>query len=164
MLGFDIQQVLIHLLNFVILTFILYFLLYSPVKKFMDNRKKTIADQQTEVQNKLKDAEEIKSEYNKQLEQFNAEKQQMKLDCDKELQSYRDEQIKQAEVEAQQIIHNARVSAQAEKQKIVSGATKEIKQIVEDATTKMALNKDSNQSIDEFLKFAERGESVEEDK
>ena len=164
MLGFDIQQVLIHLLNFVILTCILYFLLYSPVKKFMDNRKKSIADKQTEVQNKLKDAEEIKSEYNRQLEQFNAEKQQMKLDCDNELQTYRDEQIKQAEQQAEKIIADAKAGAQLEKKKIVSGATKEIKQIVEEATTKMALDMDSNQSIDEFLKFAERGESVEKDK
>ena len=38
MLGIDIQQILLHLLNFVILFTGLYVLLYGPVKKFMDSR------------------------------------------------------------------------------------------------------------------------------
>ena len=37
-LNIDWQQILLHLLNFVILFAILYFLLYDPVKKFMDKR------------------------------------------------------------------------------------------------------------------------------
>ena len=37
-LNLDWQQILLHLFNFVILAGGLYFLLYKPVKKFMDNR------------------------------------------------------------------------------------------------------------------------------
>ena len=38
-LNIDLQQILLHLMNFVILFAILYFFLYGPVKKFMDNRR-----------------------------------------------------------------------------------------------------------------------------
>ena len=37
-LNINLQQILLHLLNFVILFVILYFLLYSPIKKFMEKR------------------------------------------------------------------------------------------------------------------------------
>ena len=39
-LNINFQQILLHLLNFVILAGGLYFLLYGPVKKFMDGRQK----------------------------------------------------------------------------------------------------------------------------
>ena len=37
-LNIDLQQILLHLFNFVVLFAILYFLLYKPVKSFMDKR------------------------------------------------------------------------------------------------------------------------------
>ena len=37
-LNIDWQQILLHLFNFVVLTGVLYFLLYKPVKSFMDKR------------------------------------------------------------------------------------------------------------------------------
>ena len=37
MLGIDIQQILLHLLNFVILFTGLYVLIYGAVKKFLDS-------------------------------------------------------------------------------------------------------------------------------
>ena len=37
-LNIDFQQVLLHMLNFVILFGGMYFILYGPVKKFMDAR------------------------------------------------------------------------------------------------------------------------------
>ena len=37
-LNIDIQQILLHLLNFVILFGLMYFILYKPVRKFMDQR------------------------------------------------------------------------------------------------------------------------------
>ena len=37
-LNINLQQIFLHMLNFVILTGGLYFILYNPVKKFMDQR------------------------------------------------------------------------------------------------------------------------------
>ena len=38
-LNIDWQQILLHLLNFAILAFGLYFLLYKPVKAFREKRE-----------------------------------------------------------------------------------------------------------------------------
>ena len=38
-LNINLQQILLHALNFVILFGALYFLLYKPVRDFMDSRK-----------------------------------------------------------------------------------------------------------------------------
>ena len=38
-LNIDWQQILLHLLNFLILAVGLYFILYKPVKKFMKKRE-----------------------------------------------------------------------------------------------------------------------------
>ncbi len=43
-LNLDWQQILLHLLNFVILFAILYFLLYKPVKNFIEKRRKAYED------------------------------------------------------------------------------------------------------------------------
>ena len=44
-LNIDWRQILLHLFNLVILFLILYFLLYNPVKKFMEKRKKLYEEQ-----------------------------------------------------------------------------------------------------------------------
>ena len=62
-LNIDWRQILLHLLNLVILFLILYFLLYNPVKKFMEKRKKYYEDQDAESKNKLADAEAKQKAY-----------------------------------------------------------------------------------------------------
>jgi F-type H+-transporting ATPase subunit b len=52
-LNIDIQQILLHLLNFTILFGILYFLLYSPVKKFMEKREQYYKDMDAEAKGEL---------------------------------------------------------------------------------------------------------------
>ena len=55
-LNIDWRQILLHLLNLVILFLILYFLLYNPVKKFMEKSKKHYEEQNKESEAKLADA------------------------------------------------------------------------------------------------------------
>ena len=57
MLGIDIQQILLHLLNFVILFTGLYVLLYGPVKKFMDSRIEEYKKQDDEAEDKAQSAD-----------------------------------------------------------------------------------------------------------
>ena len=66
-LNIDWRQILLHLLNLVILFLILYFLLYNPVKKFMEKRKKHYEEQNAESEAKLADAKANKEKYEKLL-------------------------------------------------------------------------------------------------
>ena len=66
-LNIDWQQILLHLLNFVLLFAILYFLLYAPVKKFMEKRCEYYKNIDEDAKDKLHQAEELKNEYAEKL-------------------------------------------------------------------------------------------------
>ena len=60
-LNIDIQQILLHMLNFVILFAVLYFLLYKPVKKFIDDREAEYKKAADEAKGKLEKADKALS-------------------------------------------------------------------------------------------------------
>ena len=62
-LNINFQQILLHLLNFVILAGGLYFLLYGPVKKFMDGRQKHYSDLKAQTEDELAKAKALEQEY-----------------------------------------------------------------------------------------------------
>ena len=64
-LNIDWQQILLHLLNFLILAVGLYFILYKPVKKFMKKREDDYAAREEKTAEALKDAESSRAEYEK---------------------------------------------------------------------------------------------------
>ena len=55
-LNIDWQQIILHLLNFAILAGGLYFLLYHPVRKFMDQREEHYRQMENEAQQRLDQA------------------------------------------------------------------------------------------------------------
>lgn len=68
-LNIDWQQILLHLLNFVILFAILYFLLYKPIKDFMQKRMDYYKSLYDEA-NKIKEQQTL---YNKTSKRFKNE-------------------------------------------------------------------------------------------
>jgi len=66
-LGLNLIEVLIHLLNLTILIIAVRFLLYKPIKKFIDNREKQYDDQDKESERKRAEAAELKEQYEKLL-------------------------------------------------------------------------------------------------
>ena len=61
-LNIDWQQILLHLLNFVILAGGLYLLLYKPVKTFMEKRQQYYQEQDAKAAKTLADAEKTMAE------------------------------------------------------------------------------------------------------
>ncbi len=109
-LNVDWKQILLHVLNLVILFVILYFLLYSPVKKFMEKRKKHYEDMENDANAKIKEGENLKTEYENLLQT---------------------EQEKQEE-----IINSAKKTAETEKAKIIADAKEKASAIIEKAGIK----------------------------
>ena len=72
-LNIDWQQILLHVLNFVILFGGLYFLLYKPVKNFMAKREAHYAEMAQKAQSELDSAEKIKADYQEQLKSVEGE-------------------------------------------------------------------------------------------
>ena len=66
-LNINLQQILLHALNFVILFGAMYFLLYKPVKSFMDSRKAHYEKMDEDAKAVLAEAEKTKAGYEAQL-------------------------------------------------------------------------------------------------
>ena len=148
-LNINLQQILLHLLNFVILFAILYFLLYNPVKKFMEYKKMDDSAKQN-----LAEAERIKDEYTKRIMSADAEIEKMKADAEKDAESLADKRLKIAEIEAETIIKTARSVAENEKKKIIDSAQKDIAEIITTAAEKVVGS--SSDVYNDFLENAEK--------
>ncbi len=142
-LNIDWQQILLHLLNFVILAGGLYLLLYKPVKTFMEKRQQYYQEQDAKAAKTLADAEKTAAEVRQQLKNADADAAAKLAD---------------ARAQAEQILADAHAAAQREHDKLLSDAQKELKDLAVTATEKLVLQSDGD-AFDQFLDAAERGES-----
>ena len=136
-LNIDWQQILLHLLNFVILAGGLNLLLYKPVKTFMEKRQQYYQEQ--DVKNADADAA--------------AKLAAAQKSADAAMQR----QLSDARAQAEQILADAHAAAQREHDKLLSDAQKELKDLAVTATEKLVLQSDGD-AFDQFLDAAERGE------
>lgn len=140
MLGIDIQQILLHMLNFVILFGALYFLLYKPVKKFMDKRNDYYDEIDNQAESKLADAENAKNTYEAKLADVDNEIEKIKKDSMEIAQKEADKKRAEAREEAAAIIESAKIKAEREKEEIIRSANKEIRVIAEEAAQKLVID------------------------
>ena len=142
-LNIDWQQILLHLLNFVILAGGLYLLLYKPVKTFMEKRQQYYQEQDAKAAKTLADAEKTMAEVRQQLKNADADAAA---------------KLAAPQTQAEQILADAHAAAQREHDKLLSDAQKELKDLAVTATEKLVLQSDGD-AFDQFLDAAERGES-----
>ncbi|MCR4813206.1 MAG: ATP synthase F0 subunit B [Lachnospiraceae bacterium] len=154
-LNIDWQQILLHLLNFVILFGILYFFLYKPVKDFMEKREAEYRQQHEDAKNALEEADRIKTEYEGKIAGAEEEISAMKSEAGAKNAEERTRMLEQAKADAAGIVEAAKKRGEMEHDKIIAEAQKEIADIVTTATEKIVLSADVSKSYDEFLKSAE---------
>lgn len=149
-LNINIQQILLHLLNFTILAGGLYILLYGPVKKFMDAREEHYKKLDDEAEEKLNAAKAAEAEYAEKMAEAKKEIAILRAESDKKAQAAADEKIEAAVKESREIIKKARESAEYEKSKIIADANREIEGLVSEAVDKMIATR-TGDSIEDFL-------------
>lgn len=155
MLGIDIQQIFLHLLNFGILFGGLYFILYNPVKKFMDKRVEHYQELETEAQNKLSEAESLRLKHEESLSSLKTELSEKRAEAEKELGLYRETQTEAAKEEAQKIINNATATAQREHDRIIEQSSSELTDLAVKAAKKV-IEEPVSDTYDRFLDAAEK--------
>jgi F-type H+-transporting ATPase subunit b len=153
-LNIDIQQICLHWLNLVILFFILYFLLYKPVKNFMDKRKQYFADLDNEAKEKLASAEKLKTDYEAQIAGAEEEIHAMKEQANKTAQNNSKEMIGRARKQAVEILDKAQKEANEEHMHMIEEADSEIDELVAKAAEKLVFS-DTSEAYEKFLKEAE---------
>ena len=129
-LNIDWQQILLHLFNFVILAGGLYFLLYKPVKKFMDNLD-------ANAEEKVANAKKLEEMYQNRLNDAETEIRDKKTRAVKEAEEEANAVLADAKKKKEQMLLDAREAAQHEKIRIIREAKEEIAELAIAATAKL---------------------------
>ena len=153
-LNIDWQQILLHLLNFVILAGGLYFLLYKPVEDFMGKRETYYADRQKEADRRDEETQALKTEYEQKLNKADEEIRERKKEAAGELEKVIRARTAEAEEQAKEIIEQAEKTARSRSQKALEDSNRDIRKLAIDAVEKLAVTSDSD-ALDKFLDEAE---------
>ena len=160
-LNIDYQQIFLHLLNFAILFAVMYFLLYKPVKNFMDKRKEFYEDRENETAKNLKEAEDKKKAYTEKLENAEEEINEYRVNAHKKVAEDNERSIRRAKEEADKIVKDARENAENERDRILESCNADIQSMVTDAAEKLVLKSTAGDAYDQFLSAVERGNDDE---
>lgn len=116
----------------------------------MEKREHTYLDMHHKAETELKEAEELKAAYEKNLETVEAEVEEYKKKAMEEAEREADELLQSTKQQAAQIIMEAKKAAQKEREKILESAQKEIASMVMDAAEKL-LSSSTSEALDRFL-------------
>ena len=155
-LNIDWQQILLHWLNLAILVGGLYFILFKPVKQFMEKRAAYYKELDQQAAQKLEQAESIKAQYQAKLDGVEVELHEARQKAQLAVQQSAEEQIKQAQAQARQIVAQAQAQAEHSKEKAIKDAHKEVRQLAMEAAEMLAFHPEVD-PFDQFLDTAEGG-------
>jgi len=114
-LGLDFLTLGAHILNILILFLVLRFLLYKPIKKFIENRANSYTQREEDVTNAEKKALELKAKYETQLKKAGNEAENLVLDSRRDANRRADEIIRQAREQADEMLELARKEIKEER-------------------------------------------------
>ena len=154
-LNIDWQQILLHLMNFVILAGGLYFLLYKPVKAFMDKRAAYYQEQADQAAQTTQAAQQLKADYEAKLSAADDEIREEKKQAQKDATAAAQQQLDAARAEAEKIVSGAQAMAERSREKIVRQAGQDVKDLAAEATEKLVLQSGGD-AFDQFLDLAEK--------
>lgn len=155
-LNIDWQQILLHWLNLAILIGGLYFLLFKPVKQFMEKRAAHYKELDESAAQKLQEAEAVKAQYQQKLDSVEAELHEARVKAQQAVQQSTEEQLDQAKKQAQQIIAQAHAQAEHSKEKAMKDSHRELRQLAMEAAEMLAFHPEVD-PFDQFLDTAEGG-------
>lgn len=150
-LNINIQQILLHLFNFVLLFGIMYFLLYKPVKDYMEKRKNEYEEAEKKSQDDLQAASELKKQYEDKLTEADALVASMKAQSSREAEAEREKIIANANSKADEIVEKAKKKAESEADRIMTETKKEIAGYVADMAEKIVQDSEDPEGFNTFF-------------
>ena len=146
-LNIDWQQILLHLLNFVILFTGLWFLLYKPVRAFMQKRREHYEKMDAEAAKKNAEAEEKRAAYEEKLAHAENEIAEKRRQAEKQTAEYSERQRRETDELARNIVADARQDAARIKAQATKEARAQIASIVTDAVGKIVLEDTASEAF-----------------
>ena len=148
--GLDVSKVpfdlIINILNIIIMFVIVRFLVYKPVRKFMDSRTAKLNEQSRIAKEQLTEAQELKESYN--------------------------EMIRLQEEQSEELLRKAKEDAEKQAAEITDTAKKKADKMIKDAQNRIAAREEESvlsmqdKIIDLSLNIAEKilDEKIDDDK
>ena len=159
-LNIDLQQILLHWMNLAVLTGALYFLLYKPVKDFMDKRAAHYQELEEQAADKLAQAERLECQAKAKLEAADDEIHDERMRAQQAASDAAQEQLAQAEEQARHIIAKAEAEAVQSKERALRESQREMRELAAKAAKKLAA-KPGDDFFDQFLDLTEGGRAHE---
>lgn len=159
-LNIDPQQILLHWMNLAILTGGLYFLLFKPVKQFMEQREAHYRELDQQAADKLAQAERLQAECQDKLDHADEEIRQERVRAQQAAAQAAQEQLEQAEEQARHIVAKAHAEAEQSRERAIRESQKEVRELAAKAAKKLAAHPGSD-FFDQFLDLTEGGGSHE---
>lgn len=145
-LNIDLQQILLHMLNLILLFGGLYLILYKPVKKFMDERAEKYKEADAAAAEKLTRAEALLKEAEDKLANAEAEieekAERSRIAAEEKAESI----IENAKKAKKKILDDAEDAALREKNTMINDARKEIAELAVKAAEKVLSEKVGEQT------------------
>ncbi len=143
-LNINIQQIFLHMLNFVILAGGLYFILYKPVKAFMDKRTAYYREMSDAAAEKKAEAEKTEKQYTDKINAAEEEISALRAKAARDAEEIIKDARADAEEESRKILEDAHEKALKEKERIVEDAKKDIIELVLAAERKLLHKAEEN--------------------
>ena len=159
-LNINLQQILLHWMNLAVLTGALYFLLYKPVKDFMDKRAAHYQELEEQAADKLAQAERLECQAKAKLEAADDEIHDERMRAQQAASDAAQEQLAQAEEQARPIIAKAEAEAVQSKERALRESQREMRELAAKAAKKLAA-KPGDDFFDQFLDLTEGGRAHE---
>ena len=155
-LNVDPQQILLHWMNLAILTGGLYFLLFKPVKQFMEKREAYYRDLDQRAEDNLAEAERLKADCQAKLDRADEQIRQERTRAQQAAAQSAQEQLDQAQEQAQRIIAKAKAEAEQSRVRALRESQKEMRELAAQAAKKLAA-RPGEDFFDQFLDLTEGG-------
>ena len=152
-LNIDWQQILLHMLNFVILAGGLYFILYKPVKSFMAKREQHYKEMNDAAEANRAEAAALRKATQEKYDAAVDEVIRMRTKASDEIEAEKQRLLGEARAEARRILETAGKTAEMRSKKALADANDELRALAMEAVEKLLINDGS--ALDKFLDAAE---------
>ncbi len=137
MLSINAFNLVCIIVNLLLLVVLMRIFLFKPVQKIIAERQQEADRQFAEAATRQSEAENLKCEYEKTLEQAEEEKRALIAEARKKADAEYKRIVRNAELRADELREKAASEATREKTQILKQAEKEIADMVVDAATKV---------------------------
>lgn len=159
MLGIDIVQILLHMLNFVILFGGLALLVYKPVMKFLNDRRAHFEALEAQTAAAKEESDRLQEAYATRIHDAEAEIAALRQKAEREGAAVAKGYIDAAREKSAAIVTAAEQAAEMRRAQILDSAQTEIGELVLEAAQKLlsdtADDERAHALYDEFLRRAE---------